>query len=246
MSTATDPASDPWIRRVQALLAKAESTDFPAEAEVLLEKAQELMARHAIDEAMLAAAGGRADRIITTRLSVEQPYASAKSMLLGAVARANRCRMVIQGGRGPRTCVLVGHSSDIASVETMFTALSLHATRTMLAAAIPPYDTARRFRHAFLLAFAGRIGERLRQAAAAAEVEADADVQRTQGGSVALVLASRDTAVDRAMREQFPHLGTFRASASSAAGLSSGRDAADRAPLGQRAVPGIHHSLDAG
>ena len=34
------PPSDPWLRRVQALLAKAESTEFPAEAETLLAKAR--------------------------------------------------------------------------------------------------------------------------------------------------------------------------------------------------------------
>jgi len=28
-------ASDPWLRRVQALLAKAESTEYPEEAEAL-------------------------------------------------------------------------------------------------------------------------------------------------------------------------------------------------------------------
>ena len=44
------------LDRVRALLAKAESTTFPAEAEALTGKAQELIARHSIDEALLAAA----------------------------------------------------------------------------------------------------------------------------------------------------------------------------------------------
>jgi hypothetical protein len=37
------------LDRVRALLAKAESTDFPQEADAFTARAQELMARHRID-----------------------------------------------------------------------------------------------------------------------------------------------------------------------------------------------------
>ena len=127
----TPPTSDAWLRRVHALLAKAESTEFPAEAETLLAKAQELMARHAIDEAMLhEAPSADRDQIITTVVEVQTPYAGPKSSLLSRVADANRCRVVIKGGgRGARSCVVVGHRSDVETVKTMFSALSLHAQR---------------------------------------------------------------------------------------------------------------------
>lgn len=242
------PTSDAWLRRVQALLAKAESTEFPAEAETLLAKAQELMARHAIDEAMLqSATGATRDDVVTTVGVVETPYASSKAALLGRVAAANHCRMVIQGGgRGARTCVLVGHSSDIESVKTLYSALSLHATRTMLAATIPANDAPRRFRHAFLLAFAWRIGERLREAAQAAESDADSEMGRPGARSVALVLRDRAEAVDQVLAQQFPHLRTVRPSVSSGAGLASGRAAAETAALGHRPVDGSRGSLRAG
>ena len=61
-----DKAARPESRmltRIRALLAKAEATGFPEEAEALSAKAQELMARHSIDEALIAArdhAGGTA------------------------------------------------------------------------------------------------------------------------------------------------------------------------------------------
>src|SRR3546814_127112 len=77
-----DPTNDPWLRRVQAMLAKAESTQFPAEAEALLAKAQELMSRHAIDEAMLQSAGRAAsDAVTTTVVVTTAPYAGAKASL---------------------------------------------------------------------------------------------------------------------------------------------------------------------
>lgn len=228
------PPTDAWPRRVQALLAKAESTEFPAEAETLLAKAQELMTRHAIDEAMLVAAGAHGrDDVVTELVTVEAPYAGARAALLSCVAGANGCRVVIQGGeQGAKRCAVVGHRSDLAKVTTLFAALSLHATRTMLAAPVPPYDTARRFRHAFLLAFAGRIGERLQEAARVAQV----DAERATGRSVGLVLVDRSAAVDVAVDEQFPRLRAIRPQASSHAGLRSGRSAADGAALGLRPI----------
>lgn len=234
-------ASDPWLRRVQALLSKAESTDFPDEAEALLAKAQELMARHAIDEAMLRRATHATGEIASEAITIPPPYASARSALLGAVARANECRAVIQGGRnGHQHCVVVGHRSDLAKTTTLFAALSLHATRAMLAAPVPLHDTPRRFRHAFLLAFGARVGERLRIATEAARQDAEAS---PSGASVALALVDRKDAVDHALAEQFPRLATMRRSASSVAGLRSGRAAADQASLGQPGVAGAGRGL---
>ncbi|WP_017570470.1 DUF2786 domain-containing protein, partial [Nocardiopsis halotolerans] len=49
-----EPVDQGKLARVRALLAKAESTEFPSEAEALSARAQELMARHSIDRALLA------------------------------------------------------------------------------------------------------------------------------------------------------------------------------------------------
>jgi len=231
VTTHDDPRS-PWLRRVQALLAQAESTQFPEEAETFLAKAQELMARHAIDESMLQADDAPL-AVVSETLVVEPPYASARSSLLAQVARANGCRMVMcSNGRGAQRCVLVGRAGDLERTKVLFAALSLHATRTMLAAPVPVGDTPRRFRHAFVLAFAHRIGQRLRAAAAEGEREAE----RSSGRSAALVLARRDDEVERALRSQFPRLASRRASASSAAGLHHGSAAADGADLGGRGL----------
>src|SRR6202035_1951697 len=46
----TDGLDDRILARVRSLLAKAESTEFEAEADSLTAKAQELMTRHAIDQ----------------------------------------------------------------------------------------------------------------------------------------------------------------------------------------------------
>ena len=240
--TTTPVDRDATLRRIDALLAKAEATSFPAEAEAFLAKAQELMTRHSIDEALLRGTdrSGRGSEIVTEAVVVEPPYASPRTSLLGQVARANGCRLVIStGGRGTQRCSLLGRRTDVEQTRLLFAALSLQATRSMLATPVPEHDTARRFRHAFLLGFAHRIGQRLQEAVAAAQHDAEAKV----GPGASLVLVCRDTEVEAALRAQFPFLTTRRATASSAAGAHHGRRAADAATLGHRGLRGDHPSL---
>ena len=240
--------TEAYVARIAALLDKAESTPFEAEAEAFLAKAQELMARHAIDEAMLEDARPASDAIAHDGLLIVAPYSSAKSSLLGAVARANRCRVVVERRPNGRTyCTIVGHQTDLANVRMLFTSLSFQAVRFMLDAPVPAHDTPRRFRHAFLLAYAARIGQRLLDAERLATAEAEADQARQPAGrSVSLVLASREQAVDRALHESFPGLRTRRTTASSAAGYASGAAAANRASLDHRPLASGGRRLPAG
>ena len=76
---------------VRALLAKAEASTFAEEAEAFSSKAQELMARYAIERAMLEGLVGDGDPV-TTEIRIPDPYASAKFALLSAVSQPNRCR----------------------------------------------------------------------------------------------------------------------------------------------------------
>ena len=201
-----DPIPDAMAERIAALLDKAESTSYPEEADAFLAKAQQLMARHAIDEAMLDAARGSTDEITQVDLTIVAPYASAKSVLLGAVAASNRCRVVSASRPGGRVvCTMVGFETDIRHARSLYLSLSHQAVRFMLDAPLPPGDTPRRFRHSFLLAYAQRIGERLREADRAAHDEATSEqLAQASGRSVSLVMASREARVDRALREAFP------------------------------------------
>ena len=88
------PGDERVLRRIRGLLAKAESTEFPEEAESLTGKAQELMTRHAVDAALLARTARPADGVATRRVHVADPYVRAKMQLLAAVAEANDVRLV--------------------------------------------------------------------------------------------------------------------------------------------------------
>ncbi|MFN8017408.1 MAG: DUF2786 domain-containing protein [Acidimicrobiales bacterium] len=242
--------TDTHVARIQALLAKAESTSFPEEAEACMAKAQELMARHSIDQALVVGTGP-APAVGDAMVTIPAPYASAKASLLGAVARANRCRAVVANGpSGTKYCTLVGFPADLEATQTLFSSLSIQAVRFMLREPVPPFDGVRRFRHAFLLAYAHRIGQRLRMAERAALLEAEraayaaGDMSGTS--SVGVVLADRSKQVDAELERRFPNLRARSTSISSGAGYASGRNAADRASLGGRSVSGGNRALGAG
>jgi len=80
------------LDKVRALLAKAESIEYAEEAESLSAKAEELMARHRIDYALLAADAGTRDAPVGVRVTIDNPYEDPKATLLERVAEANGCR----------------------------------------------------------------------------------------------------------------------------------------------------------
>jgi hypothetical protein len=225
------------LEKVRALLAKAESTTFPEEAEALSAKAQELMARHAIDEAMVGAGVGAADDDPSgMRVLVDDPYASAKSILLSEVASANRCRAVWSKGFGFST--VLGFESDLEFVDLLYTSLLVQATSAMVAAGSQVdrngRSRTRSFRQAFLLAYATRIGHRLRAAEAASRVAAEEEY----GEALLPVLADRSAAVSAFSAAAFPGAVNRSVSVSNAAGWAAGAAAADLASLsGRTEVP---------
>lgn len=229
------PQNTRVLEKVRALLAKAESTTFPEEAEALSAKAQELMARHAIDSAMVAA-GARSTGVdggpTGARVPVDDPYAGAKSILLSEVAAANRCRAVWSKGLGFST--VLGFDSDLEFVDVLYTSLLVQATSAMVAAGSQVdrsgRSRTRSFRQAFLLAYASRIGHRLREAEAASRAAAAEEY----GEALLPVLADRSAAVRAAEAAAFPHLVSRSMSISNAAGWAAGTAAADLASLSGR------------
>ncbi|MFI9219750.1 DUF2786 domain-containing protein [Streptomyces werraensis] len=219
------------LGRIRALLAKAEATGFPEEAEALSAKAQELMARHSVDEALLAARAAVTEGPDAVRIGVDPPYEQAKAVLLDAVAAANHCRAVWNEAFGFST--VVGFASDLEAVELLHTSLLVQATGAMTRAEAAQRAGGRKrtktFRQSFLAAYAHRVGVRL--AAAAAEVPVGEDLLP--------VLASREVAVGERMDRLFPETTTTRLrGVSDAAGWEEGSRAADAAQVrGRKRLP---------
>jgi Protein of unknown function (DUF2786) len=227
----SDAALDPkMLGRVRALLAKAESTEFPEEADSFTEKAQELMTRYSIDVAMVAATSGAAvGGPEGRRIHLDPPYIDAKASLVHAVASANRCRSVLLSEFGFIT--VFGFSTDLAVVDVLFTSLLAQATTAMVVAGRvvnrAGVSRTRSFRQSFLISFAHRIGERLQEAASASTKEAEV----TFGASLLPVLVQREADVEEAVAAAFPRMRQVRSRVSNAAGWDAGRVAADQASL---------------
>lgn len=224
----TDSAADAkTLAKIRALLAKAEATTFAEEAEAFSAKAQELMARHAIDAAMLhEAAPGTGGPVNARRVHIEEPYAESKVHLLAAVAGANSARVVWDNSAGFAT--VFAYPVDLGLIDVLFTSLLVQAGRAATSAAVAAGRTRTpSFRRAFLWAYAVRIGERLHLARRFAEEAAVVE----HGSALVPVLASRTEAVDEAMRRTFPETRTVRRRSVDAQGWRAGRQAADLAHL---------------
>ncbi|WP_194820466.1 DUF2786 domain-containing protein [Nocardia sp. XZ_19_385] len=220
---------DKALTRVRGLLAKAESTSFPEEAEALSAKAQELMTKYAIDRVLVEARAVAADLPGARRIWLDTPYVDAKALLVEVVTHANRCRAIFSDW-GFTT--VVGDEPDLDAVELLVTSLLVQATRAMIAGADPdPRDAhsrTRSFRKSFLLAYATRIGERLAEANEATIAES------AEPEHLLPVLASHQAKVDKAFDSLFPAVAPKRTTIGSAAGWDAGRAAADRAQLQPR------------
>ncbi len=218
------------LSTIRALLAKAESTTFAAEAEAFTDKALELMRRHAIDAAALAGPGqGRrqpAGAVRMRRVPIEDPYGDEKAGLLAAVADLDDVRAVWDAELGLAT--LIGFPADLDAVELLFTSLLVQATSAVNDPAnAAPERRAPSFRRAFLLAYTDRIVARLQRAGARAGREA----QAAHGTAYLPALAARRAVVDAEADRLFPHTGSAGARLVDAAGWEAGRRAAERARL---------------
>ncbi|MFB7359399.1 DUF2786 domain-containing protein [Streptomyces gardneri] len=213
------------LTRIRALLAKAEATGYPEEAEALTAKAQELMARHSLDEATLAAGAPSPETPGAIRIGVEPPYEQAKAILLDAVATANHCRAVWNEAYGFST--VVGFEADLDPVELLYTSLLVQGTAAMTRAEAEQRAGGRKrtksFRQSFLLAYANRLGSRL--SATSRRVAAEAP-------TLLPALASRDLAVTNRTDELFPETRSTRVRAAwDEEGWTHGATAADKAGL---------------
>ena len=218
------------LKLIRALLAKAEATTFPAEADSFTAKAQQMMTRYSIDAAVLAsgAAGDkRASGIEQRRVHIDNPYADEKADFIAVLAHVNGARCVWSPSLGFAT--IIGFPVDLHLTDLLFTSLLLQATRASAEATANDRDLrTASFRRAFLIAFADRIGERLE----ATKKSAAAEAEQEYGSALLPILASRQVAVADAFAEAFPNVTFTQSRRLNAHGWHAGRAAGDRATIG--------------
>ena len=227
-ATAVSDADEKALGKVRALLAKAEATEFPDEAEALSAKAQDLMSRYSLNEALAHHDRGGKPAAAARRLWIDNPYAAAKVALVQVVSRSNRCHAVWAERLGFVT--VIGCETDLDLVELLSTSLLVQANRAMLNAGRSGSAEARSrtFRQSFLVAYAQRIGERLDSASASVTAEVKRD------GRLLPVLAANNRAAEELTHRLFPSTVPRSVAVSNGAGWGAGRAAADMAVLDTR------------
>lgn len=248
-----DSTQEKYADKIAKLLAKAESTT-PEEAESLTAKAQELMSKWAIDEAMVEAARGighGSSNIVKEEFVIVGIYRFPLAELCIRILKVNDCSIVQLGGRNPRTIdgklfretvvySVIGYKADIDRARFLHTSLMLQAITSE-----NRWWDANKEEHAwkvkgghyerrqFLFSFARETGRRLQDAKRAAENQAEKEYE---GKSVALVLVGKQERVLAKRDEFFPSLRRVRHTGmrgGSHAAHAAGTAAGARADLGQ-------------
>ncbi len=159
------------IDRARKLLAKAESTDNPNEAEAFSAKAAELIAAHRLDPAHVRDSLDRGT-VALRRIPIGRgAYVRARLALLSAVARAHDCEVVFETGATGTVAVVAGFESDLVVTELLYESLHVQAAGQMATTKLATPSATQRWRRSFLFGYARRIGELLSESRAHATAQ---------------------------------------------------------------------------
>lgn len=128
--------TDQKVSVIEKLLAKAESTNSEHEAEALMAKAQEMMVRYGIEQAMIdarrASEGTATEQIITKENLLKGSRYNVQMMYLGHWLAPIFNLRTYKWGKGDRLYLaVVGFESDVAQWQRLFDSLRLQAMTFM-------------------------------------------------------------------------------------------------------------------
>jgi hypothetical protein len=227
------------IDRIAALLAKAERTDNPAEAEAYLAKAQMLATQSSIDLALARARTARREareQPMSRTIAIGEPGKRANTHLVSLFITVGQCNdLQIDIARNSTYVIAYGMPTDIDLVETLFGSLATQmaaGAATWLAAGVWRTDsyisregyrrahTAQTARAAFYRGFIERIGVRLAEAREQVIAAARADDTTARAGAGDEPHARERTEI--VLRDKTAEVRTFYRSSSQARGSWGG------------------------
>lgn len=200
-----------YMGLVRGLLAKAnDAGSTPAESELLMAKAQELMTKWQIDEATAQASGTVAPEELAVRFVFRNEkgkrLVKARRELYFILADLNHCRIVSHGHNGRDGLSIFGHVSDLDMVEALYASMLVQMHATLAAAqsvgVVVGVSGAVSYAHGWVR----RVGSRL--AAVKATI-----VESTGTGS-ALVLIDRTAIVQRKVDATYDKLKSLKLTSS--------------------------------
>ena len=227
-----DPIDAGLVGKVRKLLAMAEGTANPNEADAFSRKAAELIALHRIDPDRLRAEAGDDLAVIEVELG-RGAYVRGRLSLLTAVGEAHGCKVVYEVRATGTVAFVAGFRSDLDAVTLLYHSLHTQASSRMTSERRATAAATQQWRRSFLFGYADRIRTMLHRSAA------EAQRQTADPGTTLPALRARDRRVDEFSRQQFGRVvAARRPKPATATGWHAGQDAASRADLGRERVGG--------
>ena len=229
------------LARIRGLLAKAESTDFEAEAEALRDKATELIAKYQIDEALLATETGGPRPIVKRFFSILAPYRYEQAVLWFSVGKVFgvHCITHTEYDRYDRL-VCWGTESAIDTMELLVASLMVQGARqSRQVKAAPRFEnpgyysyqngpSTASLRRSFLAGFYKVAAERV----------SEAHGKAVEASGVGLVLVADLSRSKDACREEYGKIGRGPRKSYNTSGLDAGRTAGANADIGRSRLAG--------
>ncbi|WP_165970106.1 DUF2786 domain-containing protein [Nonomuraea terrae] len=227
----TTAAPEKTLDRIRKYLAIAEHPNTgPEEAETFRERAYNLMAKHGIERAHLAAAGQITDELSSWALVIDKTHQAERIHLLASIVGPKTCRAVQWKVNGVTYVMVSGYQSDLEVVKMLFASLSLQMAKEVANVKPSGRKSLSTARKSFMAGFASSVFEKLRQANKAATAEADST---NTGRSTELVLRDRQAAVDAYYKSKVPATGAVKSRPiGDPDAFLAGREAGERADLG--------------
>lgn len=239
------PTPESALNRARALLAKAQATTFPAEAEALTAKAAEILSRYGLDAAQLHNSGARQDVPEDEIVSITAAWSQELARLLYFIGESYGCRQIMlhrettTGANGRKVTAarvhLVGFRADVERAKIMFASLQMQMVSAANRQGFTG-KTARSLKRSWMLGYIATVEDRLKEIERRAKAQASAARGGMPGDGrpgTDLVIAERASLVLRRFRELYPN--TRRSGGSlDASAYGAGQYAGYGADLGQR------------
>lgn len=245
-TVASDQAK--WLDKVTALLDKAESTEFPEEAEAFSAAAEKLMAKYAIDQMMIDFKKGKREQVeepVIVPYVCKAPYAQDKVFMIFKLAHAMGCKMYYiptrRDGYKTRNNIrnhdldvrLVGFQSDIDLLVQLYESLVIQEAIARKFAIKDQFveghyfGSKKVFSASFIRGFAQTSSQRVKATYKRVEEES--------GSTAALAVVSRQKRVSDLYGKQGVNTGKRSNRQNDYAGNLAGRAAGEQATI-QKAV----------
>lgn len=221
------------VDRVRKLLAMAEGTSNPNEADAFSRKAAELIAEHRISPGHLHSANA-GDLAVEEFELGRGAYVRGRLALLQAIGEAHGCQVVFQARTRGTVAFVAGFRSDLDAVGLLYHSLHAQVSSRMARERRATAAATQQFRRSFLFGFADQIRTML------VETVQEATDRLHPSSAAVPALRARERRVDEFARQQFGRVAAARRpKGATPQGFAAGRRAASRADLGRKRVVGL-------